>query len=176
MEKRPVLPGQHGAERKKVTDYGVQLREKQKVKRAYGLLEKQFRGYYAEAARMKGKTGDTMLSLLERRLDNVCYRLGLGASRAQARQIVNHGHILVNGKKVNIPSLLVKAGDVITVRDESKSNAKVKELMEGLLSQTAPKWLEVDKDNAKAKVVALPAREDIDFDFNEQLIVELYSK
>jgi small subunit ribosomal protein S4 len=121
-------------------------------------------------------TGENLLTILETRLDNVVYRMGMATSRREARQLVLHGHFRLNGNKVNIPSLLVKAGDVITVREESKSNAKVKELMEGLLSQTAPKWLEVDKDNAKAKVVALPAREDIDFDFNEQLIVELYSK
>jgi len=177
LDRRHSAPGQHGAQgNKKLKEYGMQLREKQTAKRYYGVLERQFKNYFEKADKAEGMTGENLLTILETRLDNVVYRMGMASSRREARQLVLHGHFRLNGKKVNIPSLLVKAGDVITVRDESKSNAKVKELMEGLLSQTAPKWLEVDKDNAKAKVVALPAREDIDFDFNEQLIVELYSK
>jgi len=177
LDRRHSAPGQHGAQgNKKLKEYGMQLREKQTAKRYYGVLERQFKNYFEKADKAEGMTGENLLTILETRLDNVVYRMGMASSRREARQLVLHGHFRLNGKKVNIPSLLVKAGDVITVRDESKSNAKVKELMEGLLSQTAPKWLEVDKDNVKAKVVALPAREDIDFDFNEQLIVELYSK
>ena len=177
LDRRHSAPGQHGAQgNKKLKEYGMQLREKQTAKRYYGVLEGQFRNYFDKADKAEGMTGENLLTILETRFDNVVYRMGMASSRREARQLVLHGHFRINGKKVNIPSLLVKAGDVITVREESKSNAKIKELMEGLLSQTAPKWLEVDKDNAKAKVVALPAREDIDFDFNEQLIVELYSK
>ena len=177
LDRRHTAPGQHGAQNnRKLKEYGMQLREKQTAKRYYGVLEGQFKNYFEKADKAEGMTGENLLTILETRLDNVVYRMGMASSRREARQLVLHGHFRLNGKKVNIPSLLVKAGDVISVRDESKSNAKVKELMEGLLSQTAPKWLEVDKDNAKAKVVALPAREDIDFDFNEQLIVELYSK
>ena len=177
LDRRHSAPGQHGAQgNKKLKEYGMQLREKQTAKRYYGVLERQFKNYFEKADKAEGMTGENLLTILETRLDNVVYRMGMASSRREARQLVLHGHFRLNGKKVNIPSLLVKVGDVITVRDESKSNAKVKELMEGLLSQTAPKWLEVDKDNVKAKVVALPAREDIDFDFNEQLIVELYSK
>ena len=174
MEKRPVAPGQHGTGRKKVTEYGRQLREKQKVKRAYGLLEKQFHGYYETAAKMKGKTGETMLSLLERRLDNVCYRLGLGASRAQARQIVNHTHILVTGKKVNIPSYQVKVGDVIAVKEKSAKSDLFATVKDARV--IVPKWLEFDSSKLTGKVVALPAREDIDLTIAEHLIIELYSK
>jgi small subunit ribosomal protein S4 len=174
MERRPSTPGQHPNSRKKPTGYAIQLREKQKVKRAYGLLEKQFRGYYAEAARMKGKTGDTMLSLLERRLDNVCYRLGLGASRAQARQIVNHGHILVNGKKVNIPSYQVRVGDEISVREKSNKSPLFAAIKDARV--IVPKWLEFDSSKLVGKVTVLPAREDIDLTIAEHLIIELYSK
>ena len=174
MERRPSTPGQHPNSRKKPSEYAIQLREKQKVKRAYGLLEKQFRGYYAEAARMKGKTGDTMLSLLERRLDNVCYRLGLGASRAQARQIVNHGHILVNGKKVNIPSYEVRVGDEISVREKSNKSPLFAAVKDARV--IVPKWLEFDSSKLVGKVTVLPAREDIDLTIAEHLIIELYSK
>ncbi|MBQ8425164.1 MAG: 30S ribosomal protein S4 [Clostridia bacterium] len=174
MERRPSTPGQHPNSRKKPTGYAIQLREKQKVKRAYGLLEKQFRGYYAEAARMKGKTGDIMLSLLERRLDNVCYRLGLGASRAQARQIVNHGHILVNGKKVNIPSYQVRVGDEISVREKSNKSPLFAAIKDARV--IVPKWLEFDSSKLVGKVTVLPAREDIDLTIAEHLIIELYSK
>ena len=139
MERRPVAPGQHGTGRKKASEYSVQLREKQKAKRAYGLLEKQFRGYYKEAERMRGVTGENMLALIERRLDNVVYRMGIGASRAQCRQIVNHGHITVNGKSVDIPSYQVKIGDVISVHETSKDNAIFKELRGARI--VMPKWL-----------------------------------
>ena len=174
FEKRPTAPGQHGAARKKVSEYGLQLREKQKTKRIYGVLEGQFHEYYVKADRMKGITGENMLSLLERRLDNVVYRMGIAASRTQARQLVTHAHFTVNGKKVNIPSLIVKAGDVIAVKEASRSSDKFKAMTEK--NVIVPKWLETDAANLCGKVVALPAREDIDFDFNEQLIVELYSK
>jgi small subunit ribosomal protein S4 len=174
MEKRVGAPGMHPTTRKKPSEYLIQLREKQKVKRAYGLLEKQFHGYYEEAERMKGKTGETMLSLLERRLDNVCYRLGLGASRAQARQIVNHTHILVNGKKVNIPSYQVSVGDVISVK-ETSAKSELFAAVKGA-RVIVPKWLEFDPATLTGKVTALPAREDIDLTIAEHLIIELYSK
>lgn len=174
MERRPVAPGQHGTGRKKASEYSVQLREKQKAKRAYGLLEKQFRGYYEEAERMRGVTGENMLSLIERRLDNVVYRMGIGASRAQCRQIVNHGHITVNGKRVDIPSYQVKIGDVIAVGDTSKDNAIFKELRGARI--VMPKWLEFDTESLVGKIIDSPKREDIDLNINEQLIVELYSK
>ena len=154
----------------------MQLREKQKTRRYYGVLEKQFANYFAEAERQSGMTGENLLVMLERRLDNVVYRMGMADSRKQARQLVLHAHFTLNGKKVTIPSILVKPGDVIAVKEASRSLPTVKGLMEALSSKLSPKWLEIDRDNAVAKVVALPAREDIDFDFNEQLIVELYSK
>ena len=174
LEKRVGAPGVHPTTRKKPSEYAIQLREKQKVKRAYGLLEKQFHSYYTEAARQKGKTGEVMLSLLERRLDNVCYRLGLGASRAQARQIVNHTHILVNGKKVNIPSYEVKVGDVISVKETSAKSELFAAVREARV--IVPKWLEFDPATLTGKIVALPAREDIDLTIAEHLIIELYSK
>ena len=174
MERRVGAPGVHPTTRKTPSEYLLQLREKQKVKRAYGLLEKQFRGYYDEAARQKGKTGEVMLSLLERRLDNVCYRLGLGASRAQARQIVNHTHITVNGKKVNIPSYQIKVGDVIAVKEKSAKSELFAAIKESRV--IVPKWLEFDPAKLTGKVVALPAREDIDLTIAEHLIIELYSK
>ena len=174
MEKRVGVPGMHPTTKKKPSEYLIQLREKQKVKRAYGLLEKQFHGYYETATKMKGKTGEIMLSLLERRLDNVCYRLGLGASRAMARQIVNHTHILVNGKKVNIPSYQVKVGDVISVKEKSASS----ELFAAVKGARVivPKWLEFDATKLTGKVIALPARDDIDLTIAENRIIELYSK
>ncbi len=174
MEKRPVLPGQHGAERKKVTDYGVQLREKQKVKRAYGLLEKQFREYYEKAERSKGVTGENMLSLLERRLDNVVYRMGIGSSRSESRQIVSHRHITVNGKIVNIPSYQVKVGDVVAIKESDKEIEMFKQL-KGVKIST-PKWVEFDAEKLAGKVNALPQRDDIDLNIQEHLIVELYSR
>ena len=176
LDRRSTVPGQHGAANKKVREYGMQLREKQKTRRYYGVLEKQFVNYFEEADRQEGMTGENLLALLERRLDNVVYRMGMAESRKEARQLVLHGHFTLNGKKVTIPSLSVKVGDVVAVKESSRDSAKIKGLMEGMASRLSPKWLEVNKENAVAKVVALPAREDIDFDFNEQLIVELYSK
>ena len=176
LDRRSTAPGQHGAANKKVREYGMQLREKQKTKRYYGVLEKPFANYYAEAERKSGMTGENLLILLERRLDNVVYRMGLADSRKQARQLVLHAHFTLNGKKVTIPSISVKVGDVVAIKEASRDLATVKGLIEGAASKLTPKWLEVNKENATAKVVALPAREDIDFDFNEQLIVELYSK
>lgn len=174
MDRRPVPPGPHGLGRKKASEYSLQLREKQKVKRAYGLLEKQFRGYYEEAERRKGVTGETMLFLLEKRLDNVVYRMGIGSSRAQSRQIVNHGHITVNGKNVNIPSYQVKVGDVIAIKEGKTDNGLFKELRGAKI--VMPKWVEFDTETFKGKIIDNPKRDDIDLNINEQLIIELYSK
>ncbi len=176
IERRPTVPGQHGeaSMRKKSTGYALQLREKQKVKRAYGLLERQFKMYYLEAKRQKGATGEVMLSLLERRLDNTVYRLGLGASRAECRQIVNHGHITVNGKTVNIPSYSVKVGDVIAVKASDQDKAQFKDIKGSKI--IAPKWLEVDSNTLSGKVIAYPDRSDIDLNISEHLIIELYSR
>ena len=174
MEKRPVAPGMHGVTRKKASEYNIQLREKQKVKRAYGLLEKQFRDYYEEAERMRGVTGENMLALIEKRLDNVVYRMGIGSSRAQSRQIVNHALITVNGKTVDIPSYQVKTGDVIAVKENKKDNALFKELRGAKI--VMPKWVEFDTETFVGKIVDNPKREDIDLNINEQLIIELYSK
>src|SRR5574344_98606 len=174
FEKRPVAPGQHGAGRKKVSEYGVQLREKQKARRIYGILEGQFRTYYEKADHLKGITGENLLKLLEMRLDNVVYRLGYGASRNEARQLVTHGHFLVNGKKVDIPSFKVSVNDVVSVCEKSRGTEKFKTFVEN--PKTLPKWLEANVENYEGKVVAEPAREDIDVPVNETLIVELYSK
>lgn len=174
FERRPNVPGVHGAARKKITEYGLQLREKQKVKRAYGLQEKQFRGYYEKASTMRGKVGENMLSLLERRLDNVVYRMGIGASRAESRQIVNHGHITVNGKNVNIPSYLVNVDDVIAVKENKRDLAMFKDLKD--VKVVMPKWLEFDNSKLTGKINALPQRDDIDLNIQEHLIIELYSK
>lgn len=176
FERRSFAPGQHGTSRKKVEEYGLQLREKQKAKRYYGVLEKQFHNYFVKADRMEGMTGENLLILLERRLDNVVYRMGMAESRSDARQLVLHGHFTINGKKVSIPSMLVKAGDVIGVKESSRSSAKIKGLIEDLDARIFPKWLDVDKNTATAKVTALPTREDVEFPFEEHLIVELYSK
>ena len=176
LDRRSTAPGQHGAARKKVEEYGRQLREKQKTRRYYGVLEGQFKNYYEMAEKKEGLTGENLLILLERRLDNVVYRMGMAESRKEARQLVLHAHFTVNGKKVNIPSILVKAGDVISVKEGSRESAKIKALVEAMEGKIKPKWLDVDTANLSAKVVNLPAREDIDFDFEEQLIVELYSK
>ena len=176
FEHRSTAPGQHGAARKKVEEYGRQLREKQKTRRYYGVLEKQFVRYYEMAEKKEGMTGENLLILLERRLDNVVYRMGMAKSHKEARQLVLHGHFTLNGKKVNIPSIIVKAGDVVAVKETSRDSVKFKALAESAATATAPKWLEVKVDAMTAKVVTLPAREDVDFDFNEQLIVELYSK
>ena len=174
MERRPVAPGQHGTGRKKVTEYGSQLREKQKVKKYYGILEKQFHRYYDEAERMKGVTGENMLSLIERRLDNVVYRMGIGASRKECRQIVNHCQITVNGKTVNIPSYQVKVGDEIAVK-ENKRELEMFKALKGM-KMVMPKWLEFNADTLTGKVLALPTREDIDLTIKEHLIIELYSR
>jgi small subunit ribosomal protein S4 len=176
FDRRSTAPGQHGAANKKMKEYGIHHREKMKTRRYYGVLEKQFKNYYNEAERVDGMTGENLLSLLERRLDNVVYRMGMAESRKEARQLVRHGHFTLNGNKVDIPSLLVKAGDVVAVKESSRDSAKIKALAEAVSSRLNPKWLEMDKENLKAKVVALPAREDIDFPFDEQLIVEHYSK
>ena len=176
FDHRSTAPGQHGAARKKVGEYGKQLREKQKARRYYGVLEGQFKHYYELAEKQEGITGVNLLILLERRLDNVVYRMGMAASRKEARQLVLHAHFTLNGKKVTIPSLLVKAGDVIAVKETSKESVKIKALCDGLATAVTPKWLENDAANHLTKVVSLPAREDIDFEFEEQLIVELYSK
>ncbi len=174
FDKRPVAPGPHATARKKVSEYGTQLREKNKVRRAYGMLEKQFRIYYERATRSKEATGWALLKMLELRLDNVVYRLGLGVSRAEARQIVNHGHITVNGKKVNIPSYQVKAGDVVAVKESKQTLEMFASLKEQKIN--TPKWLEMDMKNLTGKVLALPEREDIDLGIQEHLIVEYYSR
>ena len=176
LDRRSSAPGQHGAANKKQREYGMHLREKQKTRRYYGVLEKQFKNYFEEADRKEGMTGENLLKLIERRLDNVVYRMGMAESRKEARQLVLHEHFELNGKKVNIPSIIVRAGDVVAVRENFRSSAKCKSLVEGLQTKTAPKWLDVDKTALSAKVVALPAREDIDFEINEQMIVEFYSK
>ncbi len=173
--KRPVAPGQHGQNRKKLSEYGVQLREKQKVKRAYGMLEKQFREYFGVAAKMKGVTGVNMLELLERRLDNVVYRMGIGESRAQARQFILHGHITVNDAKVDIPSYRVSVGDTIAVKSKSAALDKFKAVAEQA-TRPIPKWLAFDPVKLTGSIVANPDREDIDLTIEEHLIVELYSK
>jgi small subunit ribosomal protein S4 len=175
MERRPNVPGVHGATRKKVTEYSLQLREKQKVKKAYGLLEKQFRNYYEMANNSRtGIVGENMLSLLERRLDNVVYRMGIGASRKESRQIVNHGHVTVNGKAVNIPSYLVKVDDVIAIKENKKELPMFKELKD--VKVIMPKWLEFNSEKLTGKINALPQRDDIDLNIREHLIIELYSK
>ncbi len=178
IEKRNFVPGQHGqARRAKLAGYGLQLREKQKVKRTYGLLERQFRSYFEKAARAKGPTGENLIIMLERRLDNAVWRMGLASSRAQARQIILHGHIKVNGHKVNIPSYLVRVGEEIALRDDMYQNAMVLEARNVAQSRNAIPWIELDRENFKGRVITLPRREDIQTPaFNEQLIVELYSK
>ena len=177
IEKRNFAPGQHGKDRKaKVVGYGLQLREKQKAKRIYFTQEGQFRNYFEKAARTKGVTGEMLLQQLERRLDNVVYRLGFGVSRRQARQLVRHGHVAVNGRKVNIPSFEVSAGDEVVIRENSRKLPILEQAKEFTSHQQVPGWLEVDRDNYKGRVTALPKREDIQLPVNEQLIVELYSK
>ena len=173
---RSYAPGQHGQGRSKTSEYGSQLREKQKVRRYYGVLEKQFRGYFVMAEKRPGMTGENLLSILETRLDNVVYRLGFAMSRAEARQMVSHGHFTVNGRKVNIPSYQVKPGMVITLKESSRGLEKIKANIEANSSRPAPKWLEYDANNQIAKVVGVPARDDIDLPIEEHLIVELYSK
>ena len=176
FDHRSTAPGQHGAARKKVGEYGKQLREKQKTRRYYGVLEGQFYHYYEMAEKMEGIVGTNLLVLLERRLDNVVYRMGMAASRKEARQLVLHAHFTLNGKKVSIPSILVKPGDVIAVKETSKESSKIKALIDALATVSTPKWIELDAKEAVAKIAAFPQRDDIDFEFEEQLIVELYSK
>lgn len=174
IDRRPVVPGQHGAARKKISEYGLQLREKQKVRNAYGLLERQFANLYEEASRSKQQTGFALLQMLELRLDNVAYRMGIGSSRAEARQRVGQNHLTVNGKKVNIPSYRVKVGDVISVKESSQSLEMFKALKE--LKIVTPKWLEFNAETLTGKVIALPERDDIDLNIKENLIVEYYSR
>jgi small subunit ribosomal protein S4 len=176
IERRHYPPGQHGQRRSKLSDYGTQLREKQKVKRIYGVLEKQFRGYFEKAERQKGVTGTNLLVFLERRLDNVVYRLGFANSRSQARQLVRHNLILVNGAKVNLPSYLVKNGDLVQATEKGRNLPLIKDAMEAVARRGCPPWLEFNKDQAEGRVIMFPTREDITMPVQEHLIVELYSK
>jgi small subunit ribosomal protein S4 len=176
IERRNYPPGEHGQARPKFSEYSIQLREKQKLKRMYGVLENQFRRYFQMADRTRGVTGETLLQLLERRLDNIVYRLGFSTSRAEARQLVRHGHFRVNGAKVDIPSYLVKPGDTITVRDRSRQVARIVEALELAQRRGVPDWLEVDPQAFSGKVKALPQRTDLTMPINEKLVVELYSK
>lgn len=176
IERRNYAPGQHGRRRSKVLGYGVQLREKQKVKRIYGILERQFRLYFKEAARRGGITGENLLRQLEQRLDNVVYSLGFAASRAQARQLVRHGHIEVNGRKLNIPSYQVRKGDIVTVREKSRKNEQIRQAVETASGRGVPAWLELNPEQFLGRVLDLPKRDDIRLPIQENLIVELYSK
>ena len=178
IEKRNFPPGQHGKDRKpKIVGYGLQLREKQKARRYYGVLEGQFRNLFEKASKAKGVTGDVMLALLERRLDNVIYRMGLGTSRSAARQIVRHGHVNVNGKKVNIPSYTVKPADVVEIREKAKENGNILMARDATAHQPSPSWMEVDREALRARILGIPKREElVQIQLNEQLIVELYSK
>ncbi|QAT50824.1 30S ribosomal protein S4 [Caproiciproducens sp. NJN-50] len=176
VTRRAYAPGQHGQGRKKTSEYGLQLRAKQTAKRYYGVLESQFLKYYEMATKKEGKTGDELLILLERRLDNIVYRLGWASSRAEARQLVVHGHFTVNGGRVDIPSCLVKPGDVVSIQDKSRKSDKIKSVLEANASRPVPKWLDVNRETLEGKVLALPTREEIDLAVDETLIVELYSK
>ncbi len=176
IDRRAYVPGQHGQSRKKNSEYGLQLREKQKARRVYGILEGQFRRYYHEATRRKGVTGEILLELIETRLDNVVFRMGFAGSRTEARQLVRHGHFRVNGKKVNIPSYLVAPGSTVEVAEKSKGSEKFKELKEMAATKGVKEWLEVDADNLSGRVVRVPSREEIDIPVAEHLIVELYSR
>ncbi len=176
LDQRKTVPGQHGQGRKKISGYGVQLRAKQKAKRFYGVLESQFAKYFAMAERKSGMAGENLLRILESRLDNVIYRLGFASSRAQARQLVLHGHFTVNGKKVNIPSYLVKEGEVVAISEKAKSADFMKALLEANSARPVPQWMDLDRNNCVATIVRLPAREEIDLEVEEHLIVELYSK
>lgn len=177
IERRSYAPGQHGQSRKKVSQYGIQLREKQKLRRIYGIVEAQFKNYFLEAERQPGVTIEEFIKLLERRLDNTIYRLGFAASRKQARQLINHGHFLVNGRKVDIPSFIVKPGDAIELKERSKENPFIKQSLELASKRTTPAWLELDAEGMKGKVLAIPSKEEIDTpQLREQLIVEYYSK
>lgn len=176
VEKRSYAPGQHGQRRGRTSDYGVQLREKQKVRRIYGVLEGQFRRYYEQADRSKGVTGEILLQLLERRLDNIVYRMGFGASRAEARQVVRHNQVMVNGRRVNIPSYQVKAGDVVEIAEKAKEQLRIKAALEATEGRGFPEWIDVDSKALRGTVKALPVRTDLPAEINEHLIVELYSK
>jgi small subunit ribosomal protein S4 len=177
IERKPYIPGEHGrGRRQKPTEYGLQLREKQKTRRIYGILEKQFRNYFKKADRQQGITGENLLILLERRLDNVVFRLGFASSRKEARQLVNHGHFTLNGKKASIPSMMVKIGDIIQVKEKSKESPKFQEIKDQATYKTPPEWLSVDVENLTGSVQAYPTREQIDTQIYEQLIVELYSR
>jgi small subunit ribosomal protein S4 len=176
VERRGFPPGQHGQRRGKTSDYGLQLREKQKVKRMYGLMEKQFRLTYKRAASMKGVSGHNLLLLLETRLDNVAYRLGFASSRNQARQLVRHGHVMINGRRTNIPSARVKVGDVVAIREKSRESEQIQTAMEAAARRTVPSWLELEAKEFKGEVKALPTREELTMPMQEQLIVELYSR
>jgi small subunit ribosomal protein S4 len=176
-ERRSYPPGQHGqARRRKRSDYGEQLREKQKVKRIYGIAERQFRGYYYKASRMKGVTGDNLIQLLERRLDNVVYRMGFASDHAEARQLVRHGHFKINGRRVNIPSYLVRSNDAVEVSEKSRTVGRIVEALGAVERRGVPRWIELDKDAFKGVVKTMPARDDVTLPIREQLIVELYSK
>ena len=178
IEKRNVPPGQHGKDRRpKIVGYGLQLREKQKARRVYGVLERQFRSQFEKASKMKGITGEQLLSMLERRLDNVIYRMGFGTSRAQARQVVRHGHIQVNGRKVNIPSFVAKVGDIVEVREKSRKNPTILAARDATAHAPCPNWLDVDREALRGRIIAMPRRDElVQIQLNEQLIVELYSK
>lgn len=176
VTRRQYAPGQHGQAKKKLSEYGVQLREKQKAKKFYGVLESQFRKYFEMAAKTKGMTGENLLKILETRLDNVVYRLGFARSRSESRQLVRHGHFSVNGQKVNIPSYILKPNDMIEVREGSKGDEVFKEIIEVTGSKVVPAWLSVDQENLKGSVVSAPSREDVDITVQEHMIVELYSK
>jgi small subunit ribosomal protein S4 len=177
IERRAYAPGEHGKSRRvKETDYGTQLREKQKARRIYGVLERQFRNYFEKASRSKGVTGEVLLQMLERRLDNVVYRLGFAHNRAQARQLVRHGHFAVNGRNVNVPSFLLRVGDAVQVRERSKSLTVIQHALESRKGQSSPEWLEVSTDAKAGRVLSVPTRDSIPTPINEQLIVELYSK
>lgn len=176
VDRRPYPPGQHGQGRRKESEYGLHLREKQKVRRIYGVLERQFERYYDRAARMKGITGENLLRLLEMRLDNIVYRMGLGGSRAQARQLVLHGHIAVNGRKVDIPSYEVQPGDVVSVRENSRNLQLIKDNVEAAAGRTMPEWMDVNLEQLEGKILAVPTRDQIDISVQEHLIVEYYSR
>ncbi len=177
IDRRNYPPGQHGQLRPKFSEYGVQLREKQKVKRIYGLMEEQFRSYFHRADRMKGITGENLLQLLERRLDNVAYRLGFASSRNEARQLVRHGHVVVNGRKVNVPSYLTRTGDIVEVREGSRKLARVQAALESVVRRGVPSWLDLERDSFRGKVRELPKRDDLSTpEIHERLVVELYSK
>lgn len=176
VARRAVAPGQHGKGRKKLSEYGLQLRAKQKARRYYGVLESQFEKYFDMATRKQGMAGENLLKILESRFDNIVYRSGMANSRKEARQLVRHNHFILNGKKANIPSILLKPGDVIAVAEKSKTLDKIKNIIENNSSRVKPNWLDVDKDNMVSKVVELPSREEIDINIEEHLIVELYSK